>query len=1226
MERITKNIFTVVLATAVLLIMILAFDSTEASAAHKPFEKGQYFKVGTCIIPGEGYGQNGGHERLDRGDTFTYNGEHFIGTTIFDDDEEMFESSITIAYAVREKRYIGYPNGKRAEYNLPHAYYDGDRYRFYMIAGASVPWPVTFSCISEDKGIPWGVQILDGDGTRAHPFKFGVLFSEPYGIQVYTPEHGKISFIPPNAEAGDEVKFKVRADSGYKIKSIGMWYFNEDGASEVYSLDFDEEGNSSFIMPDKDVKLDVTFEPKEGLAGITKKDGSMTMYQTLDEAVSNWENNSTLTLYEGAKIDEPMEITGNKTLDLNGYVLKSDSSLFSVKGGGSLTVNDSDPGHKSYFEEKEYTGGYLLGSVDGSGDGEHYAIKGLIDVAKGKCIINGGSLINESDKELKWILSGTEGAKITINGGYMKANRAVIMDSDKDVFVQISGGRFDLERTYPILQEGIDNNYSVINITGGYYKKDPGAVAFSDLVIGAGYKAENKADQTDWIDWEYDDYAYRVEDERTPYVIAAAEDVENGTIGELLSYARPGDSVALTAKPAAHYKLNDFIVTDADGNNVPVIDEDGNYSFTMPEAAVTVNAEFVPILVSDIRINKTRLNLTQDGSEKLKAEVVPIDAMDREITWESDDEDVATVDSEGNVEATGLGETRITATAAGGGISVSCHVLVYHEHRMTKVDSTDATCSKEGNTEYWKCDRGGYACGKLFSDENGDVEITEDDTVIPINADRHGEPYTDMHTISERSCTSPLRQIIVTRCLDCGAQINVFTRGLAALGHKWGQWEVTKEATDTEDGEMRRVCENDEDHVQTRIIPAGNHQHDIEKVEAKEPTCTEPGNIEYWKCTECEHCFADAEGNEELYPDDVVIIQLGHHLGKEVKENVVEATCFKPKQYESVIRCDREGCGKVLSRETVIEGSALGHDWSDWEAVDELSHKRVCANGGHTDEMGSHNWDDGQFIRPTCKDEGKTIYTCRDCGATKEKHKLVPDPNAHVYGDATYTWSQDNSKVTATHSCVHDGTVETEEADVRISEIAPTCTEAGKTVYKAGFDKDGFAVQKKEFPGEKAKGHVWNKGKVTKKATVKKNGVKTYTCTVCGEKKTKAIAKAGTVIKGKTVKVSAKKLKKKAQKIKRTKAISLSKGKGTVTYVKGAVTYKKAKSVRMTKKQLKKYRKNLKGKFVIAKKTGKITVKKGLKKGTYKLKVTVKCSGNASYARYTKKVTVTIKI
>jgi hypothetical protein len=84
--------------------------------------------------------------------------------------------------------------------------------------------------------------------------------------------------------------------------------------------------------------------------------------------------------------------------------------------------------------------------------------------------------------------------------------------------------------------------------------------------------------------------------------------------------------------------------------------------------------------------------------------------------------------------------------------------------------------------------------------------------------------------------------------------------------------------------------------------------------------------------------------------------------------------------------------------------------------------------------------------------------------------------------------------------------------------------------------------------------------------------------------------------KGRTVKVSYKKLKKKNQTVKRSKAIRLSGAKGTVTYAKAGGN----KKIRINKK------------------TGKITIKKKLKKGTYKLKVKVKAAGTSKYKDATK--------
>ena len=49
-------------------------------------------------------------------------------------------------------------------------------------------------------------------------------------------------------------------------------------------------------------------------------------------------------------------------------------------------------------------------------------------------------------------------------------------------------------------------------------------------------------------------------------------------------------------------------------------------------------------------------------------------------------------------------------------------------------------------------------------------------------------------------------------------------------------------------------------------------------------------------------------------------------------------------------------------------------------------------------------------------------------------------------------------------------------------------------------------------------------------------------------------------------------------------------------------------------------------KITISKKTGTVTVKKGLKKGSYKVKIKVKAAGNANYKAGTKNITVTIKV
>lgn len=99
------------------------------------------------------------------------------------------------------------------------------------------------------------------------------------------------------------------------------------------------------------------------------------------------------------------------------------------------------------------------------------------------------------------------------------------------------------------------------------------------------------------------------------------------------------------------------------------------------------------------------------------------------------------------------------------------------------------------------------------------------------------------------------------------------------------------------------------------------------------------------------------------------------------------------------------------------------------------------------------------------------------------------------------------------------------------------------------------------------------------------------------------------VIKGRSVIVSAAKLKKMNLKIKASRAFRISGAQGSVTYQKVSVNKKK-------------YAK----KFTVNKTTGDITVKRGVKKGKYKLRVNVTAVGNYRYEPETKTVTVTIRV
>lgn len=88
-----------------------------------------------------------------------------------------------------------------------------------------------------------------------------------------------------------------------------------------------------------------------------------------------------------------------------------------------------------------------------------------------------------------------------------------------------------------------------------------------------------------------------------------------------------------------------------------------------------IKAELPP--VSEISLNKTTLSIQKGSKETLTATVLPTNAKDTTVTWESCDESIATVSTTGEVTAVAEGTATITATANGGiGINATCSITV----------------------------------------------------------------------------------------------------------------------------------------------------------------------------------------------------------------------------------------------------------------------------------------------------------------------------------------------------------------------------------------------------------------------------------------------------------------------------------------------------------------------------------------------------------------------
>ena len=217
-------------------------------------------------------------------------------------------------------------------------------------------------------------------------------------------------------------------------------------------------------------------------------------------------------------------------------------------------------------------------------------------------------------------------------------------------------------------------------------------------------------------------------------------DANGGSVSQTSAVTVAGK---LTSLPTPTYDGYDFLgwYTQKDGGDEVTT----NTVFTKD---TTIYAHWQNIPVTNLELNKDSLTLQEKGSDTLTAAVEPADATNQDVTWESSDTSIATVNASGKVTAISVGSATITATAAdGSGKSASCSVTVTHGN-MVHTSKKVATCTAEGNTEYWTCE----TCGKHFSDEEGKTEIELSATVIPATGHSYKEPVWNWSE-DGKSCT-----------------------------------------------------------------------------------------------------------------------------------------------------------------------------------------------------------------------------------------------------------------------------------------------------------------------------------------------------------------------------------------------------------------------------------------------------------------------------------------
>ena len=190
-------------------------------------------------------------------------------------------------------------------------------------------------------------------------------------------------------------------------------------------------------------------------------------------------------------------------------------------------------------------------------------------------------------------------------------------------------------------------------------------------------------------------FVANIEKAKTYYYSAWAKLAPESTTGEVLrlglSYKVDGISKQLILFTSA--KLNATEWKQVQGTYI--INETGNVTNTalfmytdVPAAKdtfyiddielrpITYKADPAWVYVADISLNKSSTTLYKGDIEELTATVQPLNAINKDVVWSSDNPDVATVDFNGVVYARSVGTANITATTIESGKSSTSAVTV----------------------------------------------------------------------------------------------------------------------------------------------------------------------------------------------------------------------------------------------------------------------------------------------------------------------------------------------------------------------------------------------------------------------------------------------------------------------------------------------------------------------------------------------------------------------
>ena len=269
---------------------------------------------------------------------------------------------------------------------------------------------------------------------------------------------------------------------------------------------------------------------------------------------------------------------------------------------------------------------------------------------------------------------------------------------------------------------------------------------------------------------------------------------------------------------------------------------------------------------------------------------------------------------------------------------------------------------------------------------------------------------------------------------------------------------------------------------------ASTHAHNVEHVPEKAASCTEAGNLEYWRCLACGEYFIDEELTQSADEANVILPALGHAMAE---TEAKAATCTQDGN-NRYFTCST--CGKVFKDEQGTQETT--------------AQAEVLPALGHTTKL-------VDTVAPTCTQPGnKAYYVCETCGrafkdkqgtqATTVRAEAVPALGHTEVTDQRVEPTCTKTGLTeGTHCSVCDEVLTAQKeipakghSEVIDEGTEPTCTKPGLTEGKHCSVCNEVLTAQEEIP---AKGHDVEKVEA-KDATCTEDGNNDYyVCRVCGE-------------------------------------------------------------------------------------------------------------------------------